>query len=106
MLGYLISFRQVGVEIILPGKIPLPADPGITGNAQSQGVFNCLMVEKWQGPGMTQRDRADMGIWIRPEKGFISAEKLALCLQLRMHFQSDHHFINGMHVRHAADLYK
>src|SRR5690606_9395334 len=54
VLGQLITFWKVRVEIIFSGKYISPSDLGITSQTHFNGKFHCLFVNFWQGTWMSQ----------------------------------------------------
>jgi len=62
VLGYLVAFVQVRIEIVLPGEHRLVGDGAMEGFCDPQCVLNHLPVENRQRPWQAEAHGTDMRI--------------------------------------------
>ena len=62
MLGNLVTFHQIGVEVVLTCEPCMFRDGAIQGQGRNHCVFHCLFVGDREAAGHAQTDGADMGI--------------------------------------------
>jgi hypothetical protein len=93
MLRDLVSFWEIGIEVIFPGKMIIPFNFAMTGQTHPDGELDGLAVEFGQRAGVSQGDRADMSIGFSAETGAVAAEKFRPGKQLRVHFEAHHYFV-------------
>jgi hypothetical protein len=62
ILGDLVSFGQIRIEIVLPGKAGESINGAIHGQAGSNGILNGLPIQNRQGPGLAGADRTDTAV--------------------------------------------
>ena len=69
ILGDLVSFGQVGIEVIFAGKEAEGGDLTVGGQCHSHGELHRLPVEDRERPGHAGADRTRMGVGISAEGG-------------------------------------
>jgi hypothetical protein len=65
----------------------------MTGQTHPDGKFDGLAVEPGQRAGVSQGDRADVGIGFCAETGAIAAEKFRPGKQLSVHLETHYYFV-------------
>ena len=68
-LADLIALRQVGVEIILAVESRPFVDRGVDRHAGAHRLADALGVGDGQHAGHRRINEADLGVWLRPERG-------------------------------------
>lgn len=93
VLGYLVSFGKIRIEIVLTGKIIISLYLAVTGQTHFYGKLNGRPVQLGQRAGKTQGHRAHMRIGIPPKGCTVPAEQLCPGKQLGMNFQTYDHLV-------------
>ena len=96
ILGDLVAFGQVGVEVVLAGKDADRRDLALQRQRHAQAVLDRLLVEHRQRARHARAHRADGGVGrglggVHQRAG---AEHLGLRLKLGVDFQSDDGFVS------------
>ncbi len=90
ILGNLVAFGQVGVEIVFAGKDVVGVDGAVEGLPDHNRVFDGPAVDDRQRPRQPQADRTDVRVRRYPEKfGATAAKHLAGGTQFDMDFHAD-----------------
>ena len=74
MLGKLVPFWKIGVEIIFSGKIILLYNFAMTGQSHFYSKLNSFFIHLWQSAGMSQCNRAYFCIGRGSESIAVTAE--------------------------------
>src|SRR5580692_5837105 len=75
MLRDLVSFGEIGVEIILSGKIIVPLNLAMAGQPHFDGEFHRFFIQFRQCTGMTEGHRTNVRIGLPSECSAIAAEQ-------------------------------
>ena len=78
MLGDLVAFGQVRVEIILACKFVVFPNFAIHRQPKQDSVLQNLTIKSWQSPGMAHRNGRQKGVRQSPKVGAIAAKCLGL----------------------------
>ena len=62
VLGYLVSFGQIRIEIVFAGEAGLPADSAIQRESGLNTIFHGFLVQYREGPGLSGTDGTNMCI--------------------------------------------
>ena len=89
VLGKLITFRKVRIEIVLPVEYIVPRYFTMTGQAHSYGKLHGFLIQFWQCTGMGQRNNPNICIGIAAKGSSICIVDLAIYQQLRVDFEAD-----------------
>ena len=76
LLGDLVAFGQIRVEVVLAGPHGQGVDAAAAGQAHLDGVFHGFDVGHGQGAGHAQAHGTDQGIGLGAEFHLASAEHL------------------------------
>ena len=92
VLGDLVAFGKVGIEVVLPGETALPVDPAVRRQGHLHHELHDLPVEHGKHPGHPEADGAGVGVGRRPEFRRAAAEDLRIREELGMDLQPDDRF--------------
>ena len=95
VLADLIALGQVGIEVVLASEDRAVRDRAAERLARLDRHLHHLAVERRQGPGQAQADRAHLRVRRRAEGGGAGAEDLALGQELGVDFESDDRLVIG-----------
>lgn len=88
-LGNLVSFRKVGIEVVLTREAGKAGYLRTEGHAQFEGVLDSLFVGYRQSTGQTETDRAGMAVGRITVDIRTAAEHLRFGGELSVDLQSD-----------------
>ena len=93
MLGDLISFRKIRIEIIFACKIIVPGDIAIAGKANPDGKIDRLIIQLRKRSRVRKGNWADMRIRVSPKSRAIATEEFAFSEQLGVDFEANDGFV-------------
>ena len=105
VLGYLVSFGKIRIEIVLTGKIIISLYLAVTGQTHFYGKFNGRPVQFGQRAGKPQGHRAHMRIGVASKGCAVPAEQFCPGKQLGMNFQAYDHLVCIKVCRHVRQIY-
>src|SRR6266851_683275 len=97
VLGDLIAFRKVGVEVILPGKDRLVIDVQIQRKSSASCHLYNAPVEDGQRSRQTQAHWTRVGVRLVAKPGRAPAKDFRVGPELRVNLETDHDFIFVSH---------
>jgi len=92
ILGYLISFGEVGIEVVLSRELAVGRNSTVSGQGHLHSEFDHVSIQNREYTRHAQAHRTDMGIRAAAEPGGAATENLALGQELSMYFQSYYRF--------------
>jgi hypothetical protein len=93
VLGNLVTFGQVGIEVVLAGELAVGSDSAMGGEGHPESEFDHVAIQYGKHAGHTEAHRAGVGIGTCTEGRGTAAENLALREKLGVYFQSDDRFV-------------
>jgi hypothetical protein len=96
VLGNLIAFREIGIEVMLPRKSVVLADPAIQGKTRPDSHLDRSPVDDRKAAWESEADGAGLTVGRQAEHRPTSAKHLRLRSQLGMDLDTDDDFIAGL----------
>jgi len=93
VLGDLVSFGKVRVEVVFPGKLAERRDAAFGRQRGADRILDHFLIEERDASGEAGADRAGMGVGFPPEEGGTAAENFAAGQKLGVNLQADDRFI-------------
>jgi hypothetical protein len=100
ILGYLVPFGEIGIEVVLPGKPAFTSNGAICSQSHTNGVVHHLAVQDRKHPGHPEAHRASVGVGRCPKLGGATAKDLGLCQELGMYLKTNYGFI--IHLKNLS----
>jgi len=93
VLGDLVTFRQVRIEIVFSGEPARAGYLAVGSQSQAKGELHYLAVKDWKHSGHAKTNGAGEGIRSCTKLGGATAKNLAFGEKLGMNFQADNCFV-------------
>ena len=92
-LGYLVTFGQVWVEVVLSSKEIMLVDMAEGAQAYFNSILDNLLIKYWQGAWVASTNLAQVNIWLGGNVIWAAAEDLASSIELYVNFYADNYFV-------------
>ena len=89
VLGDLVAFGQIGIEIIFAGKTRMSVDGAVQRKRGAHGQFDGALVQNRQRARQAEADGTDISVWRIAEVSGAAAENLGVRQKLDVDFQTD-----------------
>jgi hypothetical protein len=89
-LGDLVSFREIGIEVMFAGEGGSGSDLAICRQTHPQGEFDHPIIQDGKRSGMSKAHYIDKRIRIGPKFGRLGAERLGVGEELRVNLETDY----------------
>ena len=98
----LISFGQIGIEIVLAREDGDRVNRAVERERGANRQLDGVVVQDRQGPGQSEADGTGVPVRWRPEIGGAAAENLRLGLEVNVHLETDDHLVPRAAGRHRC----
>ncbi len=88
-LADLVTFRKIGIKIVLPGKDAARRDGAVSRKPGLDGEFYYFFIQHRQSPRQSEADRTSLSVGFRAEFCRAATEYFAVGQELNVNFKAD-----------------